>query len=180
MGVISDTHGLLRPEAISALRGSDLIIHAGDVGNPEVIEELRGVAPTFIVRGNIDKGSWAAALPMTELVDIGGLLFYVLHEISQLDFDPAAAGFAAVVYGHSHVPSIETRQGVLFLNPGSAGPRRFKLPVAVARVRVSGQRIEFRNRAIGGLTLTRAGRPCAGRRHIWRNPPAGETSRCDP
>ena len=142
VGVISDTHGLLRPEAISALRGSDLIIHAGDVGNPEVIEELRGVAPTFIVRGNIDKESWASALPMTELVEIGGVLFYVLHEISQLDFDPAAAEFAAVVYGHSHVPSIETRQGVLFLNPGSAGPRRFKLPVTVARVRVSGQRID--------------------------------------
>ena len=142
VGVISDTHGLLRPEAISALRGSDLIIHAGDVGNPELIEELRGVAPTFIVRGNIDKESWAAALPMTEVVEIGGLLFYVLHEISQLDFDPADAGFAAVVYGHSHVPSIESRQGVLFLNPGSAGPRRFKLPVTVARVRVSGQRID--------------------------------------
>jgi putative phosphoesterase len=142
VGVISDTHGLLRPEAIGALRGTDLIIHAGDVGNPELIEELSGVAPTFVVRGNIDKAHWATALPMTEVVEVGGLLFYVLHEISQLDFDPAAAGFAAVVFGHSHVPSIETRQGVLFLNPGSAGPRRFKLPVAVARVRVSGQRIE--------------------------------------
>jgi putative phosphoesterase len=142
VGIISDTHGLLRPEAIRALRGADMIIHAGDVGNPEVIEELRGVAPTFVVRGNIDKEHWAATLPMTAVVEVGDRLFYVLHEISQLDFDPAAAGFAAVVFGHSHVPSIEIREGVLFLNPGSAGPRRFKLPVTIARVRVSGERIE--------------------------------------
>jgi uncharacterized protein len=142
VGIISDTHGLLRPEAIRALRGADMIIHAGDVGNPEVIGELRGVAPTFVVRGNIDKGHWADALPMTAVVEVGERLFYVLHEISQLDFDPAAAGFAAVVFGHSHVPSMETREGVLFLNPGSAGPRRFKLPVAIARVRVSGERID--------------------------------------
>jgi putative phosphoesterase len=136
VGVISDTHGLLRPEAVSALQGADVIIHAGDVGNPEVIEELRGVAPTFVVRGNIDKGHWADALPMTEVVEIGERRFYVLHDISQLDFDPAAADFAAVVFGHSHVPSIETREGVLFLNPGSAGPRRFKLPITVARISV--------------------------------------------
>jgi uncharacterized protein len=142
VGVISDTHGLLRPEAIRALRGADMIIHAGDVGNPAVIEELRGVAPTFVVRGNIDQEHWAATLPMTAVVEVGERLFYVLHEISQLDFDPAAAGFAAVVFGHSHVPSMETREGVLFLNPGSAGPRRFKLPVAIARVRVSGERID--------------------------------------
>jgi uncharacterized protein len=142
VGVISDTHGLLRPEAIRALRGADMIIHAGDVGNPQVIEELRGVAPAFVVRGNIDKEHWAASLPMTAVVEVGDRLFYVLHEISQLDFDPAAAGFAAVVFGHSHVPSMETREGVLFLNPGSAGPRRFKLPVAIARVRVSGERID--------------------------------------
>ena len=142
VGVISDTHGLLRPEAISALHGADMIIHAGDVGDPEVIEVLRGVAPTFVVRGNIDKARWADVLPMTAVVEVGGRLFYVLHEISQLDFDPAAAGFAAVVFGHSHAPSIEIREGVLFLNPGSAGPRRFKLPVAVARVRVSGERMD--------------------------------------
>jgi uncharacterized protein len=141
VGIISDTHGLMRPEAIDALRGSDLIIHAGDVGNPAVIDQLRGVAPTSAVRGNIDKGGWAALLPMTELVEAGGLSFFVLHEISQLDLDPAIAGFAAVVFGHSHVPSIETRQGVLFLNPGSAGPRRFKLPVTVARVIVSDEGI---------------------------------------
>jgi uncharacterized protein len=139
VGVISDTHGLLRPQAVAALRGSDMIIHAGDVGNPDVIKALEDVAPTFAVRGNIDKGTWAADLPMTELVEVGEQVFYVLHEISQLDFDPAEAGFAAVVFGHSHQPLIETRQGVLFLNPGSAGPRRFKLPIAVARIAVSGR-----------------------------------------
>ena len=141
VGIISDTHGLVRPEAVAALRGSDLIIHAGDVGRPEVIDQLRAIAPTFVVRGNIDKGSWAATLPLTELVEVGELRFFVLHELSQLDLDPVAAGFAAVVFGHSHLPSIETRQGVLFLNPGSAGPRRFKLPVAVAQVRVNGQQM---------------------------------------
>jgi len=137
VGIISDTHGLMRPEAIDALRGSDLIIHAGDVGNPAVIDQLRGIAPTFVVRGNIDKGDFGASLPLTERVEAGGLFFFVLHEISQLELDPAIAGFAAVVFGHSHVPSMETRGGVLFLNPGSAGPRRFKLPVTVARVIVS-------------------------------------------
>jgi len=139
VGVISDTHGLLRPEAVSALEDSDLIIHAGDVGKPEVIEALRALAPTFVVRGNVDHGHWANALAMTERVAVGELVFFVLHDISQLDIDPAAAGFAAVVFGHSHMPSIETRHGVLFLNPGSAGPRRFKLPITVARVSVSGR-----------------------------------------
>ena len=141
VGVISDTHGLLRPEAVDALRGADMIIHAGDVGNPELIDALRGIAPTLVVRGNIDKGNWADALPLTEVVEVGGRLFYVLHEISQLDFDPAAADFAAVVFGHSHVPSIETRAGVLFLNPGSAGPRLFKLPVPVAHIRVKNRQL---------------------------------------
>jgi uncharacterized protein len=141
VGVISDTHGLMRPEALVALQGSDLIIHAGDVGNPDVIKTLTGIAPTRVVRGNVDTRGWAAILPMTELVDIGERRFHVLHEISQLDFDPADAGVAAVVFGHSHQPLIEMRQGVLFLNPGSAGPRRFKLPVTVARVGVSGPRM---------------------------------------
>jgi putative phosphoesterase len=141
VGVISDTHGLLRPEAVAALRGSDLIIHAGDVGQPEIIDALRAIAPTSVVRGNIDKAHWAQALPITELVTVGEIRFFVLHQIAQLDLDPATAGFAAVVYGHSHVPSVETRDGVLFLNPGSAGPRRFKLPVTVARVVVSGRRL---------------------------------------
>lgn len=138
VGVISDTHGLMRPQAIAALQGSDLIIHAGDVGNPDVIKELTGIAPTHAVRGNVDNGDWAAVLPMFALVDVGERLFYVLHEISQLDLEPADAGFAAVVFGHSHRPLVETRRGVLFLNPGSAGPRRFKLPITVARVGVSG------------------------------------------
>jgi putative phosphoesterase len=141
LGVISDTHGLLRPEALSVLHGSDLIIHAGDVGKLEVVDRLGEVAPTHVVRGNIDKGSWAAALPVTELVEVGEHRFFVLHDISQLDVDPEAAGFAAVVFGHSHRPSIERRGGVLFLNPGSAGPRRFKLPVTVARVKTSGRRM---------------------------------------
>ena len=141
LGVISDTHGLLRPQAIAALAGSDLIIHAGDVGKPEVIDRLGGVSATFAVRGNIDNGSWAARLPATQTVEVGALRLFVLHDIGELALDPAAAGFAAVVFGHSHRPSIETRDGVLFLNPGSAGPRRFTLPITVARVRVCGQRM---------------------------------------
>ncbi len=142
VGVISDTHGLLRPAALEALRGSDLIIHAGDVGKPEVLDPLRALAPVFVVRGNVDYGKWADALPVSELVDVGELMFYVLHDISQLDLDPPTAGFAAVVYGHSHRPSIETRDGVLFLNPGSAGPRRFDLPISLAQVRVRGRQVE--------------------------------------
>src|SRR5262249_28568184 len=139
LGVISDTHGLLRPEAVAALAGADLIIHAGDVGKPGGLEALCAIAPTHVVRGNIDTASWAEALPMTPRVDVGKKRFFVLHESAQRDLDPAAAGSAAVVYGHSHKPAIETRGGVLFLNPGSAGPRRFKLPIAVARVLVSGR-----------------------------------------
>ena len=137
IGVISDTHGLIRPQAVAALAGSDLIIHAGDVGKPEVLERLGELAPTFGVRGNIDIDSWAARLPLTQRVEAGGLALFVLHEIAQLDLDPASAGFAAVVFGHSHRPLIETRDGVLFLNPGSAGPRRFRLPITIARIRVS-------------------------------------------
>jgi len=142
VGVISDTHGLVRPEAVAALRGSDLIIHAGDVGAPAVIEALRRLAPTFVVRGNNDTGPWAAELPETARVEVGGIRFHVLHEIAHLGLDPSAAGIGAVVYGHSHRPSVERRDGVLYLNPGSAGPRRFKLPVSIARVRVSQRRAE--------------------------------------
>jgi putative phosphoesterase len=141
-GVISDTHGLLRPEAVAALRGCDLIIHAGDVGNAEVIERLSDLAPTFAIRGNVDTETWAARLPPTDIVEVGALLFYVLHNIAELDLDPPTAGFAAVLFGHSHRPSIETRDGVLYLNPGSAGPRRFKLPVSLARVMVSGRKLK--------------------------------------
>src|SRR5215510_5859272 len=141
VGVISDTHGLLRPEAVHALRGSDLILHSGDVGDPEIIGKLRDIAPVFPVRGNVDTGSWAMKLPATEIVEVGGLLFFLLHDRAELDLDPGAPNFSAVVYGHSHQPSIETRGDVLFLNPGSAGPRRFKLPVTVAHVLVSGREL---------------------------------------
>jgi putative phosphoesterase len=137
VGVISDTHGLMRPPALDALAGSDLIIHAGDVGRPEVLDALRAIAPVHAVRGNVDTGSWAARLPTTELVDAGGHLIYVLHIIDELDLDPPTAGFAAVIFGHSHKPSIETRNGVLWLNPGSAGPRRFSLPVSVATITIA-------------------------------------------
>jgi putative phosphoesterase len=140
VGVISDTHGLLRPQAVDALRGSEIIIHAGDVGDAAILESLRQLAPIFAVRGNIDHGD-CAALPATELVEIGEVLFFVLHDIGELDLDPPTAGFAAVVCGHSHRPSIETSDGVLYINPGSAGPRRFKLPVTLARVRVSGREL---------------------------------------
>ena len=141
IGVISDTHGLMRPEALAALQGSDLIIHAGDVGSPDVLDALRAVAPTFAVRGNVDAGAWAASLPATELVEAGEILIHVLHDVSELDLDPGDAGFAAVIFGHSHQPLIERRNSVLFLNPGSAGPRRFKLPIAVARIEVSGREL---------------------------------------
>src|SRR5262245_57205482 len=132
VGVISDTHGLLRPEAVAALKGAELIIHAGDVGAPQVLDALRMLAPTFVVRGNVDKAHWAGALPATAHVEVGGLLFHVLHDIAELDLDPVAVGYAAVIYGHSHQPSIDRRAGVLFLNPGRAGPRPSKLPVPIA------------------------------------------------
>jgi putative phosphoesterase len=141
VGVISDTHGLLRPEAVTALRGSELIVHAGDVGDAEVLERLRAIAPTIAVRGNIDSAAWARALPETEVVAVGDLQLYVLHDLTSLDLDPKAAGFAAVVSGHTHRPSANVRDGVLYLNPGSAGPRRFTLPVAVARLEVVGARL---------------------------------------
>jgi putative phosphoesterase len=141
VGVISDTHGLIRPQALDALRGAEVIIHGGDVGNAEILDRLRGIAPTFAVRGNVDKAGAAARLPATEIVEAGDLLFYVLHDIAELDLDPPTAGLAAVIFGHSHRPSIETRDGVLYLNPGSAGPRRFKLPVTLARVVVAGREL---------------------------------------
>ena len=134
IGIISDTHGLLRPEALKALRGSQHIIHAGDVGSPEILEELSKITSLTVVRGNIDKEVWARKLPETEVLEIGGVSIYVLHDLAQLDLKPKAAGFAAVVSGHSHVPKQETRDGVLYFNPGSAGPRRFKLPVSVGRL----------------------------------------------
>ena len=134
VGLISDTHGLLRQEALAALKGSDLIIHAGDIGRPEIIDQLRAVAPVVAVRGNIDKAGWASQFPMTAVVEARSALIYVLHDIQQLDLDPAAARFNIVVNGHSHKPGHTVRAGVMYLNPGSAGPRRFRLPVTVARL----------------------------------------------
>ena len=142
MGVISDTHGLLRDEAVAALQGSELIIHAGDIGKPEVLDRLRRIAPVHAVRGNNDRDGWARTLPLTEVVEVGALYLYLLHDIADLDIDPAAAGMAAVITGHSHKPLAQMRDGVLFLNPGSAGPRRFKLPITVARLHVTGSGIE--------------------------------------
>ncbi len=137
VGVISDTHGLLRPEAAAALAGSDLILHAGDVGAPDVLEALAAIAPVRAVRGNNDRGRWAHALPETDLVEIAGAAIYLLHDVTLLDLDPAAARVAAVVAGHSHKPASVVRDGVLWFNPGSAGPRRFKLPVSLGRLRVT-------------------------------------------
>ena len=137
-GVISDTHGLVRLEALQALQGVGLILHAGDVGNPEVLTELRTIAPVYPVRGNMDREDWARNLPKTATIDVGGFTLYVLHDINALDLDPAAAGFRAVISGHSHQPSAVDRNGVLFLNPGSAGPRRFKLPVSLAILKIEG------------------------------------------
>ncbi len=137
VGVISDTHGLLRPEAVEALRGVKLIVHAGDIGGPQILAGLRRIAPVHAVRGNTDREDWARQLPQTEVVDLGGVRLYILHELFALDLDPAAAGFSAVIFGHSHKPHLECRDGVLYLNPGSAGPRRFSLPITVARLQVA-------------------------------------------
>jgi uncharacterized protein len=141
IGVISDTHGLLRPEALSFLQGSDAIVHAGDVGNAAVLEALAGIAPLTAVRGNNDTGRWADALPPTALLRVGEVRLHVLHDLSALDIDPRAAGMRVVIAGHSHRPRIEERDGVLYLNPGSAGPRRFRLPVSVAELLVDGASI---------------------------------------
>ena len=141
IGIISDTHGLLRPEAVERLAGVQHIIHAGDIGRPDVISELRKIAPVTAVRGNIDRDGWAAGYPQTELVKLGGRFFYVLHNLAELDLDPTAAGIDVVVSGHSHQPRIETVDGVVYLNPGSAGPRRFSLPIALATLDLSGDAI---------------------------------------
>lgn len=136
VGVISDTHGLMRPQALDALRGSELIVHAGDIGSPAVLEALSAIAPVTAIRGNNDRDAWARKLPDTTAVEVEDTWLYVLHDVHELDLDPRAAGFAAVIAGHSHRPAISERQGILFVNPGSAGPRRFTLPVAVARLYV--------------------------------------------
>jgi uncharacterized protein len=141
IGVISDTHGLLRPEGLRALRGSDRILHAGDVGAPEILEALAQIAPVTAIRGNIDTDVWARALPKTEVVEAGGVPIYMLHDLGQLDLKLGAAGFRVVVYGHSHQPKIEEKNGVLYFNPGSAGPCRFHLPVSVGRLMIEAGKV---------------------------------------
>jgi len=142
IGVISDTHGLLRAEAVAALAGSDHILHAGDVGDAAILDELGKIAPVTAIRGNIDGTGPCAQLPATEMVELGGVSFYLLHDVKTLDLDPTAAGIKVVVSGHSHKPSIERRKGVLYLNPGSAGPRRFSVPVTVAIVTLEDGQID--------------------------------------
>jgi uncharacterized protein len=141
IGVISDTHGLLRPEALDALRGSQHIIHAGDIGSPEILERLSAIAPITAVRGNVDKQAWARKLPETEVLEAAGISIYVLHDLATFDLNPRAGRFNVVISGHSHIPKQETRDGVLYFNPGSAGPRRFKLPVTTGKLIVDGRSV---------------------------------------
>ncbi|MDQ1452710.1 MAG: uncharacterized protein QOK38_2576 [Acidobacteriaceae bacterium] len=141
VGVISDTHGLLRPEAFKALQGAEHILHAGDVGDPAILDALRSIAPLTAIRGNIDEGSPCSRLPPTELVKLSGGDIYMLHDVKKLDLNPEAAGISAVVFGHSHKPLIEWRRGVLFLNPGSVGPRRFQLPVTLAWLHIESDKL---------------------------------------
>ena len=141
VGVISDTHGLVRPEAIEALAGVDMILHAGDVGKQEVLDKLNEIAPVVAVRGNNDKGEWAESLADWEVVEIGDVSIYMLHDVKEMEISPAGS-FQVVVSGHSHKPSVEERRGVLYVNPGSAGPRRFTLPVSVAHLHIVGERIQ--------------------------------------
>lgn len=138
IGLISDTHGLLRPEAVECLRGSDHILHAGDIGKPDILHALRELAPVTAVRGNNDTGSWADDIRELEYLELAGTGIYVLHDLSRLDLDPEDPGVSVVVAGHSHRPRMETRGGVIYVNPGSAGPRRFKLPVSVAELVIDG------------------------------------------
>jgi len=142
IGVISDTHGLVRPQAIEALAGADLVLHAGDIGNQEVLDTLNQIAPVVAVRGNNDKGEWAQSLPDWEVVEIGSVSIYMLHDIKQIDISPTADVFRVVVSGHSHKPVVEERRGVICLNPGSAGPRRFTLPVSVAHLHIVDDKVD--------------------------------------
>jgi hypothetical protein len=136
IGVISDTHGLLRDEAVAALAGADMILHAGDVGSGDILPVLAAIAPVVAVRGNVDEGDWVDELPETRTVTVAEYRFHLLHDFGELDIDPAADGCGAVIFGHSHSPFVEERSGVLYLNPGSAGPRRFDLPVSLARIEI--------------------------------------------
>jgi hypothetical protein len=136
VGVISDTHGLLRPEALIALRGSNYIIHAGDIGDPAILQKLSEIAPVTAIRGNVDHDAWARKISEAEVLEISGISIYVLHNLAKLDLKPEAAGFSAVIYGHSHSPKQEMKNGVLYFNPGAAGPRRFQLPVSVGKLTI--------------------------------------------
>jgi hypothetical protein len=144
IGIISDTHGLLRPEVLAALQGCERIIHAGDVGKLEVLQRLNELAPITAVRGNNDKGAWAEELPVSASITVGQVAIYLIHDLAELAIDPVAAGISVVISGHSHKPSIQERDGVLYLNPGSAGPRRFKLPVTVAELIINNAKVEAR------------------------------------
>jgi putative phosphoesterase len=144
VGLISDTHGLLRPQAVAVLQGSDFIVHGGDIGDAGILEALGAIAPLTVVRGNNDREAWAAGIPETDFLRAAGVLVYAIHDLSRIDIDPAAAGVRVVVSGHSHKPRIEERGGVLYVNPGSAGPRRFKLPIAVAELIVVGNGVTAR------------------------------------
>ncbi len=144
VGLISDTHGLLRPEAVAALQGCDFIVHGGDIGNAGILEALAAIAPLTVVRGNNDREPWADGIAETEFLKVGGVVIYAIHDLSQIDIEPAGTGVRVVVSGHSHQPKIEERGGVLYVNPGSAGPRRFKLPIAVAELIVDGNAVSAR------------------------------------
>ncbi|MGF6351874.1 metallophosphoesterase family protein [Variovorax sp. W2I14] len=144
IGLISDTHGLLRPEATAFLQGCDFIVHGGDIGNAGILEALAAIAPLTVVRGNNDWEPWADGIGESEFLKVGGVVIYAIHDLSQIDIDPAGAGVRVVVSGHSHKPKIEERDGVLYVNPGSAGPRRFKLPIAVAELIVDGNSVSAR------------------------------------
>jgi|ERR1051325_1419947 putative phosphoesterase len=142
VGVISDTHGLLRPEAIDALQGSNYIIHAGDVGDPDILTRLEKIAPVTAIRGNVDRDAWARNTPETNVLEIGGTSIYILHDLATLDLKPEAAGFSAVIYGHTHLPKQAIKNKVLYFNPGAAGPRRFKLPISVGKLTIESGRIQ--------------------------------------
>jgi uncharacterized protein len=145
LGVISDTHGLLRPEAVHALRGSDMIVHAGDIGSPDVLRGLEALAPVIAVRGNNDRGPWADRLPLTDDFELGGASIHVIHDVAELAPGPRdASGYPVVIAGHSHKPLCEERAGVLFFNPGNAGPRHFRLPIAVGHIVIEGSRVTGR------------------------------------
>jgi len=149
IGVISDTHGSLRPEAMDALQGSNYIIHAGDIGDPIILNKLAKIAPVTAVRGNVDHGDWTQKIPSTNVLEVNGISFYVLHKLEDLDLQPAAAGFAAVIYGHTHNAKQEKKNGVLYFNPGSAGPRRFQLPISIGQLIIENGAVQAEIKILG-------------------------------